>query len=180
MKEYRTRKNPRLADFNYRGHDNYFVTLCSFKRHAVFLDKHLSRWLLELLQTESARLYFQTHAYCLMADHLHFLSEGLHATSDPLHFVKCLKLKSRRFYAGKFGGILWQKGLYEHVLRADDPLEGVAWYIWLNPVRKGIVQRPEDYLYSGSFSGWTMPAEWEKQGWRPPWRRELTGVAFGA
>jgi putative transposase len=106
-----------------------------------------------------------------MPDHLHFLSEGLETTGDLLHFVKCLKIKSSRFYSRPVGRALWQKGFYEHVLRADDPLESVAWYIWMNPVRKGIVERPSEYAYSGSFSGLTMPVDWQKLDWRPPWKQ---------
>jgi hypothetical protein len=112
-----------------------------------------------------------------MPDHLHFLCEGHEATSDLLHFVKCLKIKSSRFYAGSFDRTLWQKAYYEHIPRADDPIEGVAWYIWMNPVRKGIAQKPSEYACSGSFTGWTMPTDWQNVDWRPPWKKVLSAAS---
>ena len=79
--------------------------------------------------------------------------------SNLLHFVKCLKLKSSRAFTARTGQILWQKGFYEHILRPDDSIESVAWYIWLNPVRRGIVDKAGGFPGSGSFSGMQMPAE---------------------
>ena len=107
MQEFSTRKNIRLAEINYRGRNRYFVTFCCFVRRPVFSEGRASQWLLGLLQAESARLSFRVHAYCLMPDHLHFLSEGVDSSSDLLYFVKCIKLKSSRTYAGQFGHILW-------------------------------------------------------------------------
>jgi REP-associated tyrosine transposase len=142
----------------------------------VFHDDRLSRSLLDLLQTESARLSFRTDAYCFLPDHVHFLSEGVQATSDLIHFVNCRKLKSSRFYARKFGRPLWQKGYYEHILRGHDRLKCVGWYIGMNPGRRGIAQHPGEYAYSGSFSGCTMSGAWRTLEWWPPWKRTLATV----
>lgn len=87
--------------------------------------------------------------------------------SDPLRLVKSVKLKSSRIHAPRFAKVLWQKGFYEHVLRADESIKDVAGYIWLNPVRNGMMENPESYPFSGSFTGLQMPAEWSKPGWRP-------------
>jgi putative transposase len=135
-----------------------------------FFDGQRRRWLLALLQAESARNFFLTHAHCLMPDHLHFLSEGAHPMSDRLHFVKRLKLKSSRLYTARTGQTLWQKGFYEHILRPGDSIENVAWYIWLNPVRRGIVERPEQFAGSGSFSWMKMPTAWRGAGWLAAWK----------
>ena len=170
MQEFSTRKNIRLAEINYRGRNRYFVTFCCFVRRPVFSEGRASQWLLGLLRAESARLSFRVHACCLMPDHLHFLSEGLDTSTEMLYIVKSNNLKSSRTYAGQFGHILSQKGFYEHILRAADSIEDVAWYIWLNPVRKGIVQKPDDFAYSGSFTGMRMPLEWTKLSWQPPWK----------
>ena len=51
---------------------------------------------------ESANHSFNVHAYCLTPDHL--LAEGIEPTSDPLHFVKILKIESSRQYAAQPGG----------------------------------------------------------------------------
>jgi putative transposase len=164
------RKNIRLAPQNYLGHQHYFVTLCSFRRQTVFLDPAYCQHLLELLATECASRNFNVPAHCLMPDHLHFLAEGLDPASDFLHLVKNLKIKSSRDYAARESRILWQRGFYEHILRPDENAESVAWYIWLNPVRKRMVSRPQNYRFAGSFTGLKMPESWKEPNWRPPWK----------
>ena len=45
---------------------------------------------------------------------------------------------------------VWQKGSNDHRIRdADDYAKHVE-YVWMNPVKAGIVERPEDYLYSSA------------------------------
>jgi putative transposase len=105
-----------------------------------------------------------------MPDHLHFLVEGLEPASDLVQFLKCFKIKTSRWFARAYGDELWQRGYYEHVLREEDVVELFAWYIWLNPVRKGLVARPEEYPFNGSFVGMKMPVAWARMDWRPPWK----------
>ena len=70
---------------------------------------------------------------------------------------------------------LWQKKYYDHILRTNERWESVACYIWLNPVRKGLCKRAEDWPYSGSFT-----VDWRKlmalgvDPWVPPWKKDLT------
>ena len=48
----------------------------------------------------------------------------------------------------------------------------MAWYIWLNPVRKGYCKQPQEYPYSGSFTeaGKSLFAAWPRGNWSPAWR----------
>jgi len=161
----------RLAPRNYLGQNYYFVTICCFNRHAAFQDPNLSTWILNLLQMESSANSFRVHAYCLMPDHLHFLAEGIKPSSDLRHLVKSFRIKSSRYYSGQTGRILWQKRFYDHILRQPQTAEAVAWYIWLNPVRKGLVAKPDDYPFVGSYTGKVMPAVWNAPDWCPPWKK---------
>lgn len=165
MSSFPARKNIRLAPLNYVGYQRYFVTMCAFRRQTIFSDSGRCQHLLELLRTECASCNFSVPAYCLMPDHLHFLAEGLDSGSDLLHFLKSFKIKTSRKYAAHEGSTLWQSGFYEHILRSGEDIESVAWYIWLNPVRKQMVLRAQDYPFAGSLTGMKMPADW-----RPPWK----------
>ena len=171
MLELPVRKFTRLSGSNYVGHNHYFVTFCCFRRLRLLRDARLSNCLLTLLRSESGANSFRVHAYCLMPDHLHFLAEGVAPASDLLHFVKCFKIKSSRQFSAELGHPLWQRGFYEHILRRSESGESVAWYIWLNPVRKRIVANPEEYPHSGTMTGWKMPRTWSSAGWQPPWKR---------
>ncbi len=168
MLELPTRKFTRLPHLNYLGQKFYFVTICCMNRKPVFLNPELSHWLLALLRSQSVAASFNVHAYCLMSDHLHFLAEGLEPNSDLQRLVKSFKMKSSRQYAAQPGGILWQERFYDHILRSLESVEPVAWYIWLNPVRKGLVDKPDDYSFMGSFTGRRMPQVWSAPNWSPP------------
>ena len=50
-------------------------------------------------------------------------------------------------------GRLWQTEFFDHVIRKDENLQEKINYIRLNPVRRGLVDRPEDYewLWERSF-----------------------------
>ena len=163
-------KSIRLASINYVGYRRYFVTICCFRRQKVFSDPRQCRDVMALLESESAGRCFSVLAYRLMPDHLHFLAEGLDAGSDLLHFLKSFKIKSSRSYALRGRGALWQRGYYEHILRPCEPVESVAWYVWMNPVRTGLVSKAQEYPFSGSFAGMQMPASWGAGDWRPPWK----------
>src|SRR5579859_342598 len=164
------RKYTRLAASNYIGFQFYFVTLCCFGRKKIFADEGLCERVLGLLRSECALRGFVVPAYCAMPDHLHFLCEGVGPGSDFLRLMTSFRIKSSRRFSQENGGVLWQRGYYEHVLRAGEVAELVAWYIWLNPVRQGLVSRAQEYRFAGSFTGWKMPTSWNELGWRPPWR----------
>lgn len=89
------------------------------------------------------------HAWVLMHNHMHLLLTPPGAES----LAKAMQSVGRR-YAGYFNrryhrsGSLWE-GRYKSALVAtDDYLISCYRYIELNPVRAGMVQKPEDYPYS--------------------------------
>src|SRR5215467_9704693 len=101
---------------------------------------------------ESANNACNVHACCLMPDHL--LAEGIEPSNDPPHFATILKMKvADRQYATQPGGALWQKRFYNPVLRSLESVEPVAWYIWLNPLRKDLVERPHEYAFHHGRDG---------------------------
>lgn len=44
-------------------------------------------------------------------------------------------------------GPVWQRGYYEHRLRCDEDLLAQARYIAANPIRRGLVEKIEEYPY---------------------------------
>ena len=87
-----------------------------------------------------------------MPDHLHALAEGLSDDSDLPAFMKLFKQCSSYEWKSRYGGPLWQRSYFEHVLRDDEDTIAVARYILDNPVRAGLVREPLDYPYLGSMT----------------------------
>jgi len=44
-------------------------------------------------------------------------------------------------------GPVWEEESFDHVLRSDESLKEKCEYIRQNPVRAGLVQKPEDYRW---------------------------------
>ena len=174
------RKRTRLAADQYRGRRVYFLTLCCARRRPVFRSPVRAGWFTERLAEVAEDLGFLVHAWCVMPDHVHLLVEGATAASDLLAFAKDLKQKTA--YAAKRTSRLelWQPRFYDHILRPTDSLDRVAWYIWMNPVRKGLCAEPEQYPFSGSST-----VEWKRKQrpigeWNPPWKQKCAGLKADA
>lgn len=56
-------------------------------------------------------------------------------------------LQSVKSYLAKKQQIRWQKNYFDHRLRNDAALEEKAQYIRLNPVRAGLVTKPEEWPF---------------------------------
>jgi putative transposase len=161
----------RLDPFIYRGTGIYFLTICCDKRHAAFTKESVGLWLAKWLTRCAANHAYSMHAYCVMPDHLHILAEGTCATCHVPKFISEFKQRTGYPYQQKLGRRLWQPRYYDHVLRRPEDIESVAWYIWTNPIRKGLCAAPQDYPLSGSLT-----SDWKKRCappkmWSPPWKR---------
>jgi putative transposase len=112
-------------------------------------------------------------AYCVMPDHLHFLTLGRSPTSDLLNFAKNFKQKTAYAYLQIPQARLWQKNYYDHILRSNEESKQVAAYIWMNPVRAGICKNFQGYPFSGSFARPWKNSETVAV-WSPPWNAPRT------
>jgi len=94
-----------------------------------------------------------------MPDHVHLLLQPLRngdAWPFPLvDILQCLKSATahRINKSLHHEGPVWEEESFDHVLRSDESLKEKAQYIRQNPVRRGLVQRPEDYRWL-----WVNPA----------------------
>ena len=91
------------------------------------------------------------HEFVFMPDHVHFI-----LTPAPLVSLE----KAIQFIKGGFSfrakkelnvhGEIWQKGYNEHRIKDAGEYAQHAEYIWMNPVKAGLVERAEDCLYSSA------------------------------
>jgi putative transposase len=160
----------RLRPENYIGLKYYFVTLCAFERQRYFQDDGMARWIVAQLHNQAARNGFAVRAYCVMPDHVHLLVLGQSLHADLLKFIAAFKHKTSFGFRRTAGKQLWQTSFYDHVLRAEDEPGRVAWYIWLNPVRAGLVKKVKEYPYAGPFGTDWEGANCPEKLWAPPGR----------
>ncbi|MFD0738755.1 transposase [Lysobacter koreensis] len=86
-------------------------------------------------------------AWVVMPDHVHWLFQLRLGTLSGC--VQAMKSRSSRTIRASAGSCepLWQAGFYDHRLRNDDDLPAQARYIVANPLRRGLVQRIDEYPF---------------------------------
>ena len=85
-----------------------------------------------------------------MPDHLHLVLAGADERADFQRFMANWKQRTGYHFKQQTGERLWQDSYFDHVLRDDEETQRAIKYVLENPVRRGLVSRFEDDLYSGS------------------------------
>jgi putative transposase len=93
----------------------------------------------------------QLRAYALMANHVHVLLLPKIEPPRLLHGIKGASAREANRLLGRTGKS-WQGESYDHWVRNDLEFERIVAYIHNNPVRAGLVARPEDYPWSSAFA----------------------------
>jgi hypothetical protein len=71
--------------------------------------------------------------------------------SNAQKFVSLFKQKSGYWFKKNYNKNLWHISYYDHILRKEENIQGVALYILENPVRKGLASDFGEYPFSGPF-----------------------------
>ena len=130
----------------------YHVTSRGNGRKPIFRNDQDRLSFLEVLHKVNQRYHWLCHAYCLMSDHYHLIIEtpegNLSRGMRQLNGVYTMYFNRRHrtvghVYQGRYKAILVEKESY---------LLEVCRYVVLNPVRAGLVERPEGWSWS-SYRG---------------------------
>ena len=134
----------------------YHIVQRGNNREACFLEPTDYLAYIELWRKVSRRYGANVHAYCLMTNHIHFLSTPLSETalSDTL---KVVGSNYAQYINRKYNrtGTLWEGRHKASLVQEDRYLLACYRYIELNPVRASMVARPEEYQWSSyGRNGW--------------------------
>jgi putative transposase len=133
-------------------------------RQACFIEPDNYQHYLDLWRELSQRYGVAVHAYCLMTNHIHFL-----VTPDSKASISNVtKVVGSRYaqyinYRYKRTGSLWEGRHRSSLVQTDRYLLCCYRYVELNPVRAGMVTRPEEYRWSSYHSN-----AWGDPGWLKP------------
>jgi len=127
----------------------YHVITRGNNRRPVFNAPADYEKFLTLLAVQKRKLPFFLYAYCLMTNHVHLLIERQAATIGRI--MHRILTGYSQYYNRRYrrvGHLL--QGRHKSILcQSERYLAELVRYIHLNPVRAGIVKRPEQYVYSG-------------------------------
>ena len=127
-----------------------FVTSCT--GGPLVLPEKARDLVLDHCQRENGKR-IDLFAAVVMPDHVHLLFTPLRDENGwPFPLVEIMQsLKGATAHRiNKLlhrSGPVWQEESFDHVLRSDESLKQKAEYIRQNPVRRGLVQKPEDYRW---------------------------------
>lgn len=105
---------------------------------------------LELLDEARQLHRVDVHAYVLMTNHVHLLASPRHDPHDISEMMKRLGQRYVQYFNKRHerSGRLFQGRYHSCLVGEEAYLFACYRYIELNPVRAGMVQRPEEYRWS--------------------------------
>jgi putative transposase len=134
----------------------HFITFSCFHRLPLLEAAGVREMVEAVLEHTRARHQARIYAYVLMPEHVHLL------VNEPprivlAQFLKAFKQTTSRKLRGpreKF----WQDRYYDRNVYGEKSRSEVIRYIHRNPLKRGLVERPEDWPWS-SFSQYATGAK---------------------
>ena len=144
---------------------HYHVTSRGNEQKDVFKSQKDRERFLSYLESAVLRYGAVIHAYCLMSNHYHLLVETpsgnlsqimKHINGAYTNYFNVKRKRAGHLFQGRYKAIL---------IEADEYAKELSRYIHLNPVRVGMVSRPEDYQWSSyrDYIGQRKTPDWLKR-----------------
>ena len=92
------------------------------------------------------------HAFAVMGNHVHALFTPGTTVSEAMKLVKGRTARTCNLLLGR-SGPFWQRESYDRAVRNAEEWKRILFYIENNPVKAGLVERPEDYQWSSAWPG---------------------------
>ena len=131
----------------------FFVTINSLPRgQNTLCQPGIAKRVLSAFLFRHSRQEWYLRLLVLMPDHLHAL------LSVPAEGSMRQLIAQTKHFLAKDAGIAWQRGFFDHRLRREESLFEKAAYVRQNPVRQGLVAKPDDWQYVWSNEDASLPS----------------------
>jgi putative transposase len=168
-----------LPRFHVEGYV-YYITTVTYNRLPIFTRPSFIIPLIDSLNFYHYKHDFKLLGYVIMPDHIHLLiwPFGESTISDIMRGYKEFTAKrivrqaeaenTEEWIAafrqagrdtGRSNNKVWQDSYWDTNIYTERFLRQKLNYIHHNPIRAGLVDRPEDYVYS-SYRNYTLEEEW--------------------
>jgi putative transposase len=160
---------PVLKVHNFNEHKKHFVTFTSIEWIDIFTSFKYYEELLNILKFLMLNKGLEIYGYVFMMNHIHLII-GTKEDSNLSNVVQSFKsfstkkikellesdnrkyimglIKTSRYKRSEFQ--IWQDYNYPEVIETESFFQSKLNYIHNNPVRKGYVLKPEEWLYSSA------------------------------
>ena len=142
----------RLAEY-WLDYPIILITSCTFDRHRGLAVEPLHAICREVWASSESLYGWLVGRYVLMPDHVHFFCAPRGDLCKLDKFVGKWKEWTAKFAHRRCNADVpfWQTEFFDHVLRSSESYEQKWDYVRNNPVRAGLVERPEDWPFQGEI-----------------------------
>jgi putative transposase len=144
---------------------SYFVTTKCGQGRSLFQVTEVAEILLNTLFHYRDSGAYLLHEFVIMPDHLHLMLTPNSETSLEKTVQLIKGGSSHRIHKARGGKMeVWQVGFHDWTMRDLDDWKAKANYIYMNPVKALLCERPEDWPYSSAnqrFSLDCMPKKYQ-------------------
>ena len=128
----------------------YLLTINCADRRPILADAARARIVIETFTDYATRHRYGLLLYTVMPDHLHAIVVASDAGSGLSKFINHWKTWcTHKLREAGVEGAIWQKEFFDHRIRSETSLTEKSEYVAHNPVRAGLVERPEDWPHTG-------------------------------
>jgi len=138
----------------------YFLTVNTYQRHPILIEN--IELLRESFKVSKQKFNYTIDAIVILPDHFHMLITPQIATDYPKIIGTIKSYFSRHCQQSnnqeqslsrhkKRYKAIWQKKYYEQTIKNEKDLELHLQYIYNNPLKHGLVEKSEDWVYSSFY-----------------------------
>jgi len=126
----------------------YHLTTRTLDGEHAFAAERTKQTVVEALDYYRCAGRWAVHAFVVMANHVHAV---VSKTGDPLEeAIRDFKKWVWHQIRSAGGGPLWERRYDDNAIGSLREMKQVTEYVHNNPVRIGLVRRPEDYFWSSA------------------------------
>ena len=136
---------PRYSIVNQPQH----IILKGLEGRRLYFEEQDYQYFHDCLDAAAYNYHLKLHAYVLMPDHVHILATPAN-TDSVSRTVQSIGRNYVQYYNESYAssGTLWESRYRATVIEAKTYLLACSQYIEMNPVRAGLVKKPQEYRWS--------------------------------
>ncbi len=104
----------------------------------------------ECIERGAEKQHYRIHAYVIMANHVHLLAAPKVQVPVLLQSLRTESAREANRLLGRTGHPFWHRESVRQPIRNRTELERIRAYVEWNPVKAGLVARPELYAWSSA------------------------------
>jgi REP element-mobilizing transposase RayT len=129
--------------------DRYLDTTCS---GPMFLRmERIAQLVQDSLQTGEKLGHYRSHAWVVMANHVHTLLTPEIDAARLINSLKGTTARAANKLLGRAGEPFWQAECYDRRVRNEDEFRRISAYIEENPVKAGLVTDGSAFRWSSTY-----------------------------